>query len=308
MLKYLTILLDDSSVAYCHCNNHCTLPKLMPLDILKRSILFGMKENLNIQFVWPDYELPDDYKQVIASIDHINIVPARLSEEADVVVYDGIPQQVPEGGNIVVRTKLDELFNSTLDNILKSVSRLNVIITDVEMFSERHHKMYKEFLDRLTLVIRNEYANNHPLQLNLLTDRMMLSEMSNCNAGFESITLAPDGKFYICPAFLYSGEPAIGTLEKGLDIKNPQLYNIDHAPICRICDAYHCHRCVWLNQKMTLEVNTPSKEQCVMAHIERNASRNLLSSIRELGQFMPDNQIPEIDYLDPFDKLQQQKY
>lgn len=94
---------------------------------------------------------------------------------------------------------------------------------------------------------------------------------------------------------------SIGSLEDGLDIKNPQLYKLDHAPICRKCDAYQCRRCVWINRKTTLEVNTPSREQCIIAHLERNASRKLLTSIRELGVFLPGKEIKEINYLDPFD-------
>ena len=53
---------------------------------------------------------------------------------------------------------------------------------------------------------------------------------------------------------------------------------------------------------MTFEVNTPSHEQCVMAHLERNASRDLLNAIRNHGQFLPEQEeIKEITYLDPFD-------
>ncbi|MEE1222143.1 MAG: CXXX repeat peptide maturase, partial [Bacteroidaceae bacterium] len=74
-----------------------------------------------------------------------------------------------------------------------------------------------------------------------------------------------------------------------------------HAPICRHCDAYQCRRCVWLNRKTTYEVNTPGHEQCVVAHLERNASRELLNRIRRHGTFLPANEeIKEIDYLDPF--------
>ena len=125
----------------------------------------------------------------------------------------------------------------------------------------------------------------------------------------ENITLAPDGKFYVCPAFYQSDSktsiedkaPSIGDLQNGLDIKNPQLYKLSHAPLCRNCDAYQCKRCVWLNRKTTLEVNIPSREQCVMAHVERNVSRDLLESIRKYGTFMPEVEIKEISYLDPFD-------
>ena len=132
---------------------------------------------------------------------------------------------------------------------------------------------------------------------------LMLKQMNNCGAGDTTITLAPNGKFYICPAFYYEDEAdSIGDLENGLDIKNKQLYRLDHAPICRHCDAWQCKRCIWLNRKTTLEVNTPSHEQCMLAHLERNASRDLLNDIRKHGTFLPEQEeIKEIDYLDPFD-------
>lgn len=134
--------------------------------------------------------------------------------------------------------------------------------------------------------------------------------MNNCGAGDTTITLAPDGKFYICPAFYQENQEdalgnlkhSIGDLDNGLDIKKSQLYKLDHAPLCRHCDAYQCKRCIWLNRKLTYEVNTPSHEQCVMAHLERNASRNLLLSIRKHGEFLPGYDIKEINYLDPFDE------
>ena len=135
-------------------------------------------------------------------------------------------------------------------------------------------------------------------QFNLLTDRMMLTKANHCNAGVENITLAPNGKFYLCPAFYY-GNPADSIDPQA--IPNGQLLRLDHAPQCRHCDAYHCRRCVWLNRKTTLEVNTPSHEQCIVAHTERNASRRLLEAIREKAEFMPEVEIKEINYLDPFE-------
>ena len=88
----------------------------------------------------------------------------------------------------------------------------------------------------------------------------------------------------------------------GLDIKNPQLYRLEYAPICRHCDAYQCKRCIWLNRKTTFEVNTPSHEQCVVSHLERNASRELMMSVRERVEFLSDKEeIKDISYLDPFD-------
>ena len=289
MLQYLIIILDDTSVSFCQYDNKRKECHIISVDDLKKGILFAMKENLNIQFVYPEYELPQEYKDIINTIDHSNIV------------------------TYVLRTDKARLFAKyqLLETITPLVARLNIVITDVETFVEEDFETYKNVLAALSEHIEKLYAKGKNPQLNILTDRMMLDKMNNCNAGWENITLAPDGKFYVCPAFYFASEKenfglgktrySIGGPGNGLDIKNPQLYRLDHAPLCRKCDAYQCRRCVWLNRKTTYEVNTPSHEQCVMAHLERNASRELLSRIRQHGTFLPDREdIKEIDYLDPF--------
>ena len=319
MLKYLIIHLDDTATSFCHYDNNVTERKLMALDLLKKAIVWSMKENLMVQFVCPDSPLPEEYKDLISEIDHISIVSSgcedmELSNDADIMVindWDALNCIEPiYDQTYVIRTTLADLLMSklALSNLLSKVSRINIVIKDVASLTADKQYDYSGFLKAISATICDEYAKDHPVQLNILTDRMMLDGMNNCNAGSESVTLAPDGKFYICPAFYFDGKNgySIGDLENGLDIKNSQLYRLDHAPICRICDAWQCKRCVWLNRKMTFDINTPSHEQCVISHIEREASRQLLSKIRKIGEFLPDKEIPEIDYLDPLDKLLQQ--
>jgi CXXX repeat peptide maturase len=315
MLQYLIILIDETSTSYCHYENPAKKAGLIPLDILKAGIRFGMMENLMIQFVYPDYELPSEYKEAIETIDHSKIVSSlcedeSLKDEADVIVYHdwtGLSFGKFEAGkSYVLRTSKADLFERYLfiKDVLPKVSRLNVVITDIDSFKEEDFERYKQILETLSECLEKLYADGQTPQLNILTDRMMLSAMNNCGAGDSCITLAPNGNFYVCPAFYYENEAdCIGDLEHGLDIKNKQLYRLDHAPICSHCDAWQCKRCVWLNRKTTVEVNTPSHEQCVVAHLERNASRELLSNIRKHGTFLPEqDEIKEIDYLDPFDK------
>ena len=315
MLQYLIILLDDMSTSYCHYENSRTEKNLIPLDVLKVGIRFGMMENLMIQFVYPDYELPQEYKDAIETIDHSKIVSSlcedeSLRDEADVIVYHDWTElsfgKFEAGKSYVLRTSKADLFERYLfiKNVLSKVTRMNIVITDIESFKDEEFERYKQMLEVLSEHLEKLYVAGKAPQLNLLTDRMMLSAMNNCGAGETNITLAPNGMFYVCPAFYLSDESNnIGSLADGLDIKNKQLYKLDHAPICSHCDAYQCKRCVWLNQKTTLEVNTPSHEQCVLAHLERNTSRELLQNIRKYGTFLPEQEdIKEIDYLDPFDK------
>ncbi len=332
MIQYLIIQLDDTSVSYCHYQNGAKERKLISLENLKAGILFAMKENLMIQFVLPDYELSTEYKEVMNSIDSHLIVPATCNdanaiEAADVIVFDDwtllSKWNFDSSISYVLRTDKENFFKQypILNDVLTKVFRLNVVITDIDKFSDADFEKYKTTLETISESIAKEYLKQHAVQFNLLTDRLTLEKMNNCGAGETNITLAPNGKFYVCPAFYYDGDCdgsetsigdvcnkgyTIGSLKDGLDIKNPQLYKIENASLCRKCDAYQCKRCIWLNRKTTMEVNTPSHEQCVAAHIERNASRKLMADIRiHAGDFLDDKEIKEIDYLDPFDVKQE---
>ena len=92
MIQYLIILLDDTSVSFCRSANTRSAPKLMPLDTLRKAILYAMKENLNVQVVYPPCTLPHEYEDVIDTIDHVCIKPAAVAEEADVVVFESIAE------------------------------------------------------------------------------------------------------------------------------------------------------------------------------------------------------------------------
>lgn len=308
MLKYLVILLDDSSTAYCHYEKGKRAPRLIALDDLARAIKFGMKENLMIQFVYPDYALPQQYEDLIDTIDHVAIKPAQQAAKDDIAVCDlpNLSVKTPSD-NVIVHTDIATLaeMKDRIADFIFEKDRVNLTLTGIARWTQDDIDRYAEILDFFVAAIVQRSKSGARLpQLNILTDRLVLTEMNNCNAGVESITVAPDGKFYVCPAFYDAAKNACGSLAEGLDIKNRQLYRLDHAPICRKCDAWHCHRCVWLNSEKTLEVNTPSHVQCVVSHLERNASRKLLAGVREFGEFMPGTEIYEITYLDPFEKIE----
>jgi len=325
MLQYLVILLDDTSAAYCHADNPLKERNLIPLETLRKGILFGMKHNLMIQYVFPDYALPKEYAEVIESIDNVKIYPFGCkpvtgiedSNDADVEVASEVPEKVG-AKNLVLRLTFSEMLKQkdAIAKLFASGARVNLCITDVEQFSDEQMEAYKQVLKEWNAALLDLYKQGQSPQFNLLTDRMMLEKMHNCEAGVSNITLAPNGKFYLCPAFYYdeqtkvdnqlnhhqpTSDNAVGDLEKGLETPNLQLLKLDHAPLCRNCDAYQCRRCIWLNRKLTWDLNTPSRQQCVMAHLERNASRDLLNDIRKVGEFMPQIEIKEINYLDPFE-------
>ena len=68
MLKYLVILLSDDCTSICQYENSKASARLIPIETLRKGIIFGMKENLAIQFVLPDYELPTPYYEAIKEL------------------------------------------------------------------------------------------------------------------------------------------------------------------------------------------------------------------------------------------------
>lgn len=310
MLQYLVVLLDDVAASYCHYSTS-NIPKAMPLKILKAGILFAMKENLSVQYVFPDHPLPLDIAAEIDSIDNSKFFSSNNSKkkDGDVIVCNSIEEFKRENLSMdfayIIRTDKKTFFRSyeIITDILPIPQRLNIVILDVNSFTDNDFIIYEKILCDFKDKIIQGFKKGISSQVNLLNDRLLLEAMNNCDAGWKNITLAPNGKFYICPAFYYENkEDSIGDIEHGLDIKNAQLYRLDHAPLCRNCDAYQCKRCIWLNRRTTLEVNTPSHEQCVIAHIERNVSRQLLIESHSLGILL-DKNIQEINYLDPFDNI-----
>lgn len=312
MLKYLVILLDDSSVSYCHYKSKQE-SNLIPLETLREGILFAMKHDLKIQYVLPEYDLPLSYWELINSMFHDNIGGLNQTEKSDVIVINGFAE-LRENANMldatkryIVRTNIQEFFTDyvVMKYVFSRNINLNVVFTDVESFTENDSTVYTEILKELGECLKDTILSGGNVNTNLLTDRIALEEMNNCGAGDTSITLAPNGNFYPCPAFYYDNDTYLqsGDLNSGLTIPNKKLFTLEKAPLCKRCDAYHCKRCVWLNKKLTYEVNIPSRQQCVMAHVERNASRNLLEAFHQLS-ILQDKDMKTIDYLDPFDKFQ----
>ena len=310
MLQYLIILLDDASTSYCHYESKSPSNHLIELPTLKAGIRFAMKENLMIQFVYPESDLPNDYKEAIETIDHSKIIPSTspMVDEADIVVFnnwkDAIGFALKSSSTYVLRICKVDLFAQVdvIKTLISKVSRLNLVIIDIDSFKDDDFVKYQDVLASFSNEVEKLFKEGKTPQLNVITDRIALTQMNNCNAGSNNITLAPNGKFYICPAFSYSEEDreafCVGDLQNGLSIKAANLYKLPYAPLCRICDAYQCKRCVWINRKMTYDITTPSHEQCVLSHIERNVSRNILENVRKEKEFYPEQDIKEIDYLE----------
>jgi len=301
-MQHLVLILDESASSFCVYPNPQRSSELMSYEILKKAISFAQRRNLSLNILAGKTELPQSYLDSIDLISHLYVQDAQLPAltRDDILIVDITDKNdlPPVQGveNIIVRVspnKISKLSKAVL-HYVNDVKRINIHLTDVDLFGKQDFDLYQKELNKLSDI----YKKTLNKELNILTDRTVLFDMNNCDAGIQHITLAPNGKLYICPAFYYDNpENTIGHLDDELQIVNKHLFQLDYAPICRQCDAFHCKRCLWLNQKTTGEINTPSHEQCVVSHLERNTSRAMLSYNQ-----VNTNCIPEINYLDPFEK------
>ena len=309
MLKYLFVILDTSANSFCYYRNPNQKSQLIDLQHLKDVIFFAQKENILINFLIGKEKLPKEYIDLLDTINHIVIssYESQISNDGDIFVVDyNVENQKLEISNYAnVILRIEKKFLSDLAAIIKNIKvnkRLNIVLLDIETYTDLDFDEYKKQLGKIKDSYITNLNGNFHLELNILSDRLFLTKMNNCDAGVKHITFAPNGKFYICPAFYFENESdSIGDLLSGINIRNKQLYTLEYAPICRKCDAFQCKRCIYLNRKTTLEVNTPSHEQCVVSHLERNCSAGIFDKVNLLIPDLGAKEIIETDYLDPFE-------
>ncbi|MCK9303073.1 MAG: CXXX repeat peptide maturase [Bacteroidales bacterium] len=317
-MQYLIIILDESANSFCYYPNPNREAKLINLSLLKKAIFYAQKNGLSINFLLGKAKLPKEYLKEIDKVSHIFIMSQNhISDDvfdvfvSDLTLDDNLSETHSNSdSNIILRIDKSQIaeLSSKVIALTGKFKRINITIQNIDLFTQKDFDIYAQELEKLSEVFENKINIIGDEECNVLSDRIVLEKMNNCDAGVKHITLAPNGKFYICPAFYYEDDNnSVGDLQNGINVKNQQLYHLSYAPICRVCDAYQCKRCVWLNRKTTLEVNTPSHEQCVVSHLERNTSKKMLIKIQKRGLQVQANEIPDIDYLDPFDKVNRWK-
>ena len=322
MLEQIILVLDRGAVSFCHYENaayRAGFSEPMTRDVLASIIDYAGENGLVLNALFPGKPIPDEHLRLLEGVKHLKIVPFQLRniypESVLVLDWDGSGKadRPPEAkmDNVIVRLSGRQLpeLRRMFRYLKGSARRINFTFTDLQDFSNASLYEYEHQLSEIVRLVVGWYLEGKMVELNCLSDRLFLKTMKNCDAGIRHLTFAPDGKFYICPGFYHSCPASdVGSLKTGIRIPNQEHLELSHAPICSRCDAYHCRRCIYLNKLTTRELNTPSRQQCVASHLERNASRRLvqrlkpsLTNLRELSD------IPEIDYLDPLDALREKR-
>lgn len=319
-LVYINVIVANSASSFCQYDKPSDQEdenQFMPLELLRKVITFSSEHGLYLNVLCGNESLPTELIDKINKADHLKFIPLSNPDSAEecIVIVDEqdynnisrLPDDTIE--TIILRIKKKNLPD--LANLANQYSekcrKLNIVLAGLEEFSPTDIYLYEEQISDLAGLVSDRLKRGNEIEINCLTDRIVLKEMNNCDAGIKHITFAPDGNFYLCPGFYYDNDfTDIGNINDGINIKNPDLLTLDKSPICRICDAYQCKRCIYLNKKMTAEINVPSYEQCVCSHIERNGTRSVIANLKySNSRFHHIMDIGQLPYMDPYVKLKE---
>lgn len=303
--RHLLVLTSDTAAPHCSYRNWNNGTTEMDREMIKKSLDFASKHNLKPVLL-------GDIKDIslLSGTDPVTFRDSTSGTNENpnqIYIYDNNGSNPKESlgiANILINpenlTKLPEIAKE----LLQVNYRINVILENIETWDNNTIETYENILDALINLISESYKNGSPYEVNVLTDILYAEGMTNCDAGQSSYSVAPNGKIYICPAFYFNNpDDHIGSLDDGISIPNKQLLDLENAPICGACDAYHCQRCKFLNKKMTKEINTPSQRQCHLSHIERKKSLKLQNILNTHYGETFERTLQEIDYMDPLEKI-----
>jgi uncharacterized protein len=300
---YLQLITSDRITPHCTYRNWNGGQAVMTAKIVKQALDFAEKESLVPVILGKIDEslcvpLPEDV---------LYIVDAKASNKTpnSIVVYDNLVDALPDSGTVCILLINREKITKAAEwvNKLSVVyDRINLILEEIEAWRQEDYVAYEKELGALIPIVVEKHAAEQPFEVNVLTDRLNSSKSSDCEAGQRSFTVAPNGRIYMCPAFYFNdSDDFVGTLDDGLNVKNAHLLKIENSPVCRDCDAYHCRRCKYKNKSLTGEIHIPSRNQCVVSHIERRKTLELQTLIVEKDDAYRTVKMKPINYLDPLE-------
>jgi CXXX repeat peptide maturase len=313
-LTHLLVLVEGGAVAFCHYENpwfHAPGdPRWMSPDLLKAIVGHARRRRIAITFLLGKTRPPPALERLMDRVDHAKIVPAALAEiyRGAVVVLDSehLRDLAPDPTrSLILRLARRDIGRcaALCEALTGRYGRLSIHLRGIEYFTEADLAAYAGQLKALSARLRSLYAEGHRVEVNVLSDRMLLQGMRNCDAGVTHVTIAPDGACHICPAFVHDGDP-IGRFDPaGLAVERIANLELSQGPLCSRCDAFHCKRCVHLSRLLTEEFNVPSEQQCAIAHLEREATRLLLKDLGPVEPFRRMPRIAELNYRDPLELL-----
>ena len=295
-LKYVYFITSDDAPSFCNYTKRYNEGNYMSKDLYDNALKFCL-DNEVLPIFLGSYEIDlDSEKKVFFEIDRRRIFK---NPQISITVVDEYSENIetPVINYILRKNEIRKLKNTIERFCNNGIKRINLFISDMNLWNDSDITLYEDQLHGLCEYVVDLFVERGVfLQINVLSDRIMLekNETRDCAAGINSVALAPNGKFYVCPGFYFTNPDwNIGNLKDGIDFSEKRKYFRGKSAMCLECDANACKRCLLDNKITTGEVNVPSSTQCKISFVEANAQKyfaNLLQENNEvLNIYIPDD-------------------
>lgn len=312
--KQLYFLLSDDYVTYCSYKNENRAWNVMGEEEILNGLKFARQNFFRPVFIHSNSGFNFKNIKEYLNYDILHIVPAKFYKLTNEIglkrvlpAYDleSIKKSDSFQENVILNINSDEIkeLSECVKTLFENCNRINLNVTGLDKtFNEEEYRLQ---MKRISKFLIEELENNGVLkEFNLLTDIIFIDKHENCMAGENSFVISPEGEIYTCCAE-YSKNPSgfIGNLERGI-FKDylKRLYKTKNSNLCRICDAYQCKNCVFINRLYTNEINVSPSFQCRKSHIERDISVDISEKLRGLSdeiKLPTTREITRNDFLDP---------
>ncbi len=303
--KYIYFITSDNAPAYCSYQSRPDSDVKMSGEILKKGLKFAIDHDYIPIFLGESNDIIDQF------------LSNHLGFQMNGAFAGGIPQR-----NMAVYEQADE--NNIIDNANTAIllidrktipflaekaaelaekhGRINITIRDGSTWKKEEIAEYRTQLTDLYHRLLKLYQNGRFVTVNVLNDIMQEKDIAGCGAGENAVALAPNGKFYLCPAFYYEDETnCICSLEEA---EPERLFHQYRQPLCSLCDYYQCKRCKFQNIHSTGELLIASKSQCMISYTEADVAREFQQELLENGYTdIAGEKIKDITHPDPITKI-----
>lgn len=264
--KYLYFLMSNEETSHCMYNTPQYKSRLeMSVETLDQGLAYAYKNDMIPVFLGdPGEKLSKkESRKLHVVIANADLLSAPRSEmEVLIPVVNNAKSENCIHSDICIyqfnKNSLGDLYNDLIA-LSANYRRINIKPQDLDLWNEDDIENYKVQIDKY-----NEYRKeNYVANLNILGT----ANDNYCLAGTNDLTLAPNGKFYICPAFYHNfTDDDIGDIENGIYVKDPILFSNSKTADCGKCNV-NCMRCKYINIKCTYAINIPADIQCKLAQV-----------------------------------------
>lgn len=305
--KQVYLLLADNYVTFCHYKNN----RIMQSTKIEQRTLDDCLKYCYDNFFQPVLVHPKDEVMQVESkwleeMESVHIVSADLYQKelklpgSILYVFNekNVDIEVEELDNCILNLSVKNVAQlaKCVEKLWDKIKRINVNLLELDLGLDEEE--YKNQLISICSMLNQRFSER---EINVLTDLQYLETYDNCKAGERTFVMDMKGQLYNCVGlFEEQLEEMIGTATEGvINQKDRHLYTIDYQPLCQHCDTYQCRNCIYLNKKVTREVNVSPSVQCRKSYIERSVIKEYLQ--------MPEKE-EKIVYIDPIEYLLKDEY